>query len=29
MATERTAKGIRNFASDIGKLEKFVARKIN
>jgi len=29
MATEKTAEGIRKFASDIGKLEKFVARKIN
>ena len=29
MATEKTAEGIRKFASDIGKLEKFVTRKIN
>jgi transaldolase len=29
MATEETAEGIRKFASDIGKLEKFVAGKIN
>jgi transaldolase len=29
MATEKTAEGIRTFASDIGKLEKSVARKIN
>jgi transaldolase len=29
MATEKTAEGIRKFASDIGKLEKFVAHKIN
>jgi transaldolase len=29
MATERTAEGIRKFAADIAKLEKFVASKIN
>jgi transaldolase len=29
MATAKTAEGIRKFASDIGKLEKFVTRKIN
>jgi transaldolase len=29
MATEKTMEGIRKFASDIDKLEKFVARKIN
>jgi transaldolase len=29
MATEKTAEGIRKFAADIGKLEKFVASKIN
>jgi transaldolase len=29
MATEKTAEGIRKFPSDIGKREKFVARKIN
>ena len=28
MATEKTAEGIRKFAADIAKLEKFVARKI-
>ena len=28
MATEKTAEGIRKFASDIGKLERFVAHKI-
>jgi transaldolase len=29
MATEKTAEGIRKFAADIAKLEKFVASKIN
>jgi transaldolase len=29
MATEKTAEGIRKFAADIAKLEKFVAGKIN
>jgi transaldolase len=29
MATEKTAEGIRKFAVDIAKLEKFVARKLN
>jgi transaldolase len=29
MATEKTAEGIRKFAADIGKLERFVAHKIN
>jgi transaldolase len=29
MATEKTAEGIRKFAVDIAKLEKFVASKIN
>ena len=29
MATEKTAEGIRKFAADIAKLEKFIARKIN
>lgn len=29
MATEKTAEGIRKFAADIVKLEKFVARKLN
>jgi transaldolase len=29
MATERTAEGVRKFASDIAKLESFVAQKIN
>ncbi|MFZ3375464.1 MAG: hypothetical protein WA183_07915 [Chthoniobacterales bacterium] len=28
-ATEKTAEGIRKFAADIAKLEKFVASKIN
>lgn len=28
MATEKTAEGIRKFAADIAKLEKFVASKI-
>jgi transaldolase len=28
MATEKTAEGIRKFAADIVKLEKFVASKI-
>jgi transaldolase len=28
MATEKTAEGIRKFAADIGKLEKFIASKI-
>ena len=28
MATEKTAEGIRKFAADIGKLEKFVAGKL-
>jgi len=28
MATEKTAEGIRKFAADIAKLEKFIARKI-
>jgi transaldolase len=29
MATEKTAEGIRKFAADIAKLEKFIASKIN
>jgi transaldolase len=29
MATEKTAEGVRKFAADIAKLEKFVASKIN
>ena len=29
MATEKTAEGIRKFAADIAKLEKFIAAKIN
>jgi transaldolase len=29
MATEKTAEGIRKFAVDIAKLEKFIASKIN
>jgi transaldolase len=29
MATEKTAEGIRKFAADIAKLEKYVASKIN
>jgi transaldolase len=29
MATEKTAEGIRKFAIDIAKLEKFVASKLN
>jgi transaldolase len=29
MATEKTAEGIRKFAADIVKLEKFVASKLN
>jgi transaldolase len=29
MATEKTAEGIRKFAADIAKLEKFVASKVN
>jgi transaldolase len=29
MATEKTAEGIRKFAADIVKLEKFVASKID
>ena len=29
MATEKTAEGIRKFATDIAKLEKFIASKIN
>jgi transaldolase len=29
IATEKTAEGIRKFAADIAKLEKFVASKIN
>jgi transaldolase len=29
MATEKTAEGIRKFATDIVKLEKFVASKID
>ena len=29
MATEKTAEGIRKFAVDIAKLEKFVASKLN
>ena len=29
MATEKTAEGIRKFAADIAKLEKFVAKRIN
>ena len=29
MATEKTAEAIRKLATDIAKLEKFVARKLN
>ena len=29
MATEKTAEGIRKFAADIARLEKFIASKIN
>ena len=29
MATEKTVEGIRKFAADIAKLEKFIASKIN
>jgi len=29
MATEKTAEGIRKFAADLVKLEKFVASKID
>jgi transaldolase len=29
MAMEKTAEGIRKFAADVAKLEKFIASKIN